>query len=188
MRRSTLAIPAIAPRVTARLLNEGFIEQAQYTGPDYDRNDVPLPFDESGEERTAEHDCKPIDSPREQDMPAKPDRQIQNHPHDSRRHSRESRCEGLIAVQLLNVRRSEENPEETRDEGRPGRHQRTQRARKQRRQTVGMMPRAEEPDELQNHDQRPWGGLSKTEPVKHFARTKPVIVFDCLLRYVRQNS
>jgi hypothetical protein len=48
------------------------------------------------------------------------------------------------------------------------------------------MPRADEANELQNHDQRAGRGLRQSQSVEHFRRAEPIIILDRLLRHVWQ--
>ncbi len=108
-------------------------------------------------------------------------------PHNGRRHRGQCRRKRADAAELLDVRRAEKNPKETRDERRPRSNQRTERACEQRRESARMIPAAHEADELQNHDERSRCCLGETEAVHHLTWLKPAIGSGRLLRDVGQN-
>src|SRR5882724_1754592 len=50
-----------------------------------------------------------------------------------------------------------------------------------------MIPRAEETDKLQNHNERAGRCFGETEPIEHLRRGKPMIMLDRLLRDIREH-
>ena len=109
----------------------------------------------------------------EQGVQREPDREVQDHA-DHRGGDRRQRAgERLVAAQPLDEGRAEEDPEEARREGHPGREQAAERAGQHRRQRAGIAEGGQEADELQHHDQRPGRGLGHAEAVEHLARLQP---------------
>ena len=56
-----------------------------------------------------------------------------------------------------------------------------------RAQRAGMIPAADEADELQHHDERPGRRLRQTQSIHHLRRREPAVVLDCLLPDIRQH-
>ncbi len=70
-----------------------------------------------------------------------PDREVEDHADHGGRDRTERPGEALVAAQELDVGRTEEDPEEARREGDPGREQPAQRAGEHRRQAAGIADR-----------------------------------------------
>ena len=91
------------------------------------------------------------------------------------------------AAQLLDIRRAEKDPEKTGNKCCPGGDERPERCGEKRRQVTRMIPTAEEPNELQDHDERTGRRFGKPESIEHLIGTEPLIVFDRQLRDIGED-
>ena len=121
-------------------------------------------------------------------MQAEPDREVQDDADHRRGDRRERGCEAHVIPQPLDVGSAEEDPEEARQEGRPRRDRRAERGGEERRQRSGMLPRADEADELQHHDERPRRRLGEAQAIEHLAGLEPAVMLHRLLRDVWQHG
>src|SRR6266478_1788070 len=99
-----------------------FVNQAEQSAGEHDRDDVDPVTKHCDKSRCAERDRKPVDNSgaRKENVEPKPNSEVQDHANDRSSYGREGAGEFLVSPQLLNVRAADKDPKKTRSERCPG--------------------------------------------------------------------